>query len=204
MRTRFYRIYISRRDKNIVKRKNRLLTPHQRRWRGLHEAPPLGSSPLIFSNTALQKPAARVMWTMVTLAIWTGWIYLWLPLLLLLNWQPNNYAKYDHRASPTIKFENFKFFIIYSIVILCTGVILAIRLTIKIKKTRRQQNTQPTSPTTEQLATFTNMQAEDLVNSTRYRRILAHHDSHGRLQSIENLDSPQELPSKLDPVKKPS
>lgn len=201
MRARIHKIYLSRRAKSLVRKKNRLLTPHQRRWRGLHEAPPVGSSPLIFSDTTLQKPVERVMWNIFTLAIWSGWIYLWLPLLILFHWLPGGYAEYDQRASPVIKFENFKLFLIYSVIILCIGVIMAVRLTIKIKKVRRQQHVQPPRPPPAQLAAFTNMPSEDLVKYAQCHRVLAHHDSHGRLQSIENLAAPEELkglPAKLD------
>ncbi|MEO6353427.1 MAG: poly-beta-1,6-N-acetyl-D-glucosamine biosynthesis protein PgaD [Burkholderiaceae bacterium] len=146
---------------------------------------------LIFEKPSLAPMSNRVGWAFVTALFWFVWVYLWMPLITLCMWALGFDAFSDYfQGRSSNKMEEMKhLFVIYlSVVAVLGGGLLAWARTEFIRFRDVQRRTRPLPTEVPELAIFAQVATATMIDLTAARRMVAHHDAHGKFLSAEILD----------------
>lgn len=138
---------------------------------------------LIFEAPKLSPLPNRVGWAFFTAFFWIAWVYLWMPLITLLLWWLGfdpAYRYFLHISSrESVDFE--RLIIFYAIVIGVLAGSLLVWAGIEFLRFRHiHRRLRPVPVEIAELAAFAEIPTEKLSELGAVRRMIAHHDEHGK------------------------
>lgn len=119
------------------------------------------------------------------------WIYLWMPLITILLWALGFgvYARYIQHDAVREIVELKHVASIYASVIGIMGGSLLLWARVEFWRFRNINRRSPPLPTSvEELAVFAELSATEMAAWQISRRVIAHHDEHGRLITADILE----------------
>ena len=144
------------------------------------------SQPLIIESPQWQDVRQRMLYGSFTVAFWLLWSYLWLPIVGVLGWVVGIGAAHYHM----IVLEGYRglsaLLPLYLLIIALLGgslVSWAQYNLIRFRGTERRTRSKDARP--EMLAAHFGVDATDLNQWLSVRRLVLHHDQHGRLIKVE-------------------
>lgn len=171
-------------------------------WKNLQDAPRIGSNPLIFSSPELQHSGARVLWGLSTLAMWMLGIYFLSPLMTLVLWLATSFLDYAQLIGNDIYFQTMSVLKVYIYAITIIGFIMAVKLAMNVQleklKVKRLSKNQSTGIQVQEKGKEINDQSmlqSRFMAASSYKRMKAHHDDHGHLINVDNLNESSFSPS---------
>ena len=138
---------------------------------------------LIFEKPSLSPLPNRLGWAFFTAFFWIVWVYLWMPLITLGIWalgfeaigsyfQPNSKSELGKMKHLAIQ---------YLSVIAVLGGSLLVWARIEFMRFRNvNRRTRPVPTQVEELASFAQVATETMADLSSVRRMLVHHDEHGK------------------------
>ena len=143
----------------------------------------------------IEKPSPaplsnRVGWAFFTAFFWIVWVYLWMPLITLGIWVLgfDAYGDYFQHLSQSQIDEMKHLFILYlSIVVVLGGSLLVWARTEFMRFRNVNRRTRPLPTKVEELANFAQVATETMADLSSVRRMLVHHDDHGKFLYAEIL-----------------
>ena len=144
------------------------------------------SQPLIIESPQWQDVRQRMLYGSFTVAFWLLWSYLWLPIVGVLGWVVGIGAAHYHM----IILEGYRglsaLLPLYLLIIASLGgslVSWAQYNFIRFRGTQRRARSKDVRP--DMLATHFGVDATALSEWLKLRRLVLHHDQHGRLVEVE-------------------
>lgn len=142
-------------------------------------------SPLI-ERSDLQSPQQRVLYGALTLAFWTLWLYLWLPVLALLAWALGVQQAYKYMVVLDGYQQLFHLLGIYSLIILLLGGGLVLWASYSIFRFRGvERRSAHREITTSALALHFGQLPERVAYWQGLKQIYVTHDQAGRIGRVE-------------------
>lgn len=146
---------------------------------------------LIFKDPSLAPLPQRIGWAFFTAFFWIVWIYLWLPLVTIALWALGIEGFYHYFFEGSLKQELARITRIavdYSIVAGLLGGSLLLWARVEFLRFRNlSRRLRPHRTSADDLARFARLPAQDIAGWQAARRVIAHHDDHGRLLRAEIL-----------------
>lgn len=139
---------------------------------------------LIFEKPSLAPFPHRVGWAFFTALFWILWVYLWMPLLTLLGWALglNAYTGFFADAGFFKMQQVGKIFILYTSVICVMGGSLLLWARVEFLRFHNvNRRAIPVPVRVDEIALHAKLSVEALECWTSSRRMVAHHDHHGRV-----------------------
>jgi biofilm PGA synthesis protein PgaD len=156
---------------------------------------------LIYDKPLPRSLPSRLGWSLATALLWTMWILLWAPLLALASW-PFEFgiagAYLDFPVALTmVGIESIVFFLLGSVSISSFCLLVWSWLNyLRFRKVTRRSRLLPAQ--LEELADYSALLTEKMAAWQKARRVIAHHDEHGRLLEAEVLHrEPETVTSRL-------
>jgi biofilm PGA synthesis protein PgaD len=156
---------------------------------------------LIYDKPVSRSMPTRVGWTLATAILWTLWISLWAPLLALTTW-PLGFAiagSYLHLplTLTMIGIESVALILFVSVSISGSSLLIWSSLNyLRFRNTNRRRRRLPAQ--LEELADYSALLTEKMAAWQKARRVIAHHDEHGRLLQAEIVHrQPEPVPTRL-------
>lgn len=148
---------------------------------------------LIFEKPSLSPLPHRIGWTFFTTLFWMIWIYLWLPLITLgLWWLGFDFYDKHFLEISLAEWTSIKnLAIVYvCIVIFLGGSLLAWARTefLRFRHVRRRLRPAPVE-VAELAALALKVSVKKMTELSSARRIIAHHDEHGKFLDAELLEN---------------
>jgi poly-beta-1,6-N-acetyl-D-glucosamine biosynthesis protein PgaD len=184
------------------------------KWKDPKDAPRIGHNPLIFSSPKLQRLGARVLWNFSTAAMWSLGLYLLAPLTTLSIWAISAVMGYTQLIANDVYLETVSELKLFVLIIFMIGAIIAVKLlfnivvenfsiniNVNIKPNFRNTNRQSQSARLKQVKPEKKPELENaqpnFKSESDFKRMVAHHDDHGHLISVEQLSTNDETPRQL-------
>jgi poly-beta-1,6-N-acetyl-D-glucosamine biosynthesis protein PgaD len=159
---------------------------------------------LIFDEPASRSLPTRLGWICATALLWALWISLWAPLLALTAWPlgsinfgiAGSYLQFP-LALTMIGVESVVLVLAACVSISSSGLLLWSCLNyLRFRNTNRRRRLLPAQ--LEELADYSSLLSEKMAAWQKARRVIAHHDEHGRLLEAEVLHrDPQHKPARI-------
>jgi biofilm PGA synthesis protein PgaD len=156
---------------------------------------------LIYDKPVSRSLPTRLGWTLATAILWMLWISLWAPLLALTAWPlgfgiTGSYLQFP-LAATMIGIESIAFFLLASVSISSSCLLMWSWLNyLRFRNTNRRRRRLPAQ--LEELADYSALLAEKMAAWQKARRVIAHHDEHGRLLEAEVMHrEPEPSPARL-------
>lgn len=146
---------------------------------------------LIFEKPSLSPLPQRVGWTFFTAFFWLVWAYLWMPLVTLAIWMLGFYAYGDYidRNVERRVGEVGHLAIVYTSVVCALGGSLLLWARIEFVRFHDvNRRTRPEPVGIDEIALYAQLPVEEVSSWSHARRLVLHHDSHGRVLSGEVRD----------------
>ncbi len=143
---------------------------------------------LIIDHPSLVPLPRRLGWGLVTIVFWAVWVYLWVPFLTLAAWSFGFYQAYNHFHWEREVMELKRLLVLYAIIITIFGGALLLWATseyLRFRFARRRSSSLPVPP--QELAQYTGLSAEHLIECQRLRCVVAYHDEHGAMLGAEHF-----------------
>ncbi len=143
---------------------------------------------LIFEQPSLASLPQRFGWACVTAIFWMMWIYLWLPLVTLAFWLLGIFAYGDFIGSGAAQqlAEVGRLALVYSCVVLAMGGGLLLWARVEFVRFHDvNRRTRPIPVGLDEVADYAQLPMEEVSKWSNARRMVAHHDQHGRMISAE-------------------
>jgi biofilm PGA synthesis protein PgaD len=156
----------------------------------MREIPENGRRMQLIINRSTSVPISRRLgWGVVTLFFWTMWVYLWMPLVTLIAWGFGFYGVYSKFKWEAEVMEFTRLVIIYFVIASALGGTLLLWAFSEYMRFRdKNRRTMPRLAAPEELAGYAKLQTEQLVAWRDSRCMIAHHDSHGALLSVDAVE----------------
>ncbi len=143
------------------------------------------SSPLILDMPDRLSMPRRLAYRVLTLAFWMGWIYLWLPLITLLGWLSGIAFFRDQLVVQ----QGWQSFIdnlpTYSIVVaLMAGSLFFWAITNWYRFANREARKAVSHVSVQEQADRLQVSANNLAMWQKQKRLVVHHDDHGRILKV--------------------
>lgn len=156
---------------------------------------------LIYDKPPPRSLPARLGWGFATATLWTLWIFLWAPLLALAAWPIEFGIAAGYLRLPLaltmIGVESMALFLFGSVAISSACLLIWSSLNyLRFRKATRRSRLLPAQ--LEELADYSALLTEKMAAWQKARRVIAHHDEHGRLTEAEVLHrEPGTIPPRL-------
>lgn len=148
---------------------------------------PALKSPLI-ERPDLQSRRQRVLYGALTLAFWTLWVYLWLPVLALLAWALGIQQAYKYMVVLGGYRDVLALLGIYGLVILLLGGGLVAWATYNIIRFRGVERRTAALPVTAaEIGKYFGQDSQAVTGWQNDQRLYVTHDRHGRITRVETL-----------------
>jgi poly-beta-1,6-N-acetyl-D-glucosamine biosynthesis protein PgaD len=142
---------------------------------------------LIYDKPLSRSMPTRMGWTLATAILWALWISLWAPLLALTAWPGFAIAGgYLHLplTLTMIGVESVALILFVSVSISGSSLLIWSSLNyLRFRNTNRRRRRLPAQ--LEELADYSALLTEKMAAWQKARRVIAHHDEHGRLLEAE-------------------
>lgn len=145
---------------------------------------------LIFEKPSLAPLSNRVGWAFFTAFFWMVWIYLWLPVITLGMWMLGFgiYGDYFlHKSSTQVGNMKHLFVLYLSVIAVLGGGLLAWARTEFVRFRNVNRRTRPLPTEIKELADFAHVRPETMAQLVTVRRMVVHHDTHGKFLRAEIL-----------------
>lgn len=145
---------------------------------------------LIFEKSSLAPLPNRVGWAFFTAFFWILWVYLWMPLITLAIWALgfDAYGDYFQKNIKNHLDEMKHLFILYTSVIVVMGGSLLVWAKIEFMRFRNVSRRMcPVPAAVKELADFAQVATETMARLSSVRRMVVHHDDHGKFLYAEIL-----------------
>ncbi len=139
---------------------------------------------LIIEKPLLVPAPSRFGWALVTGFFWMVWVYLWLPLLTVVAWLSgiNLFGKLAGQTAAHELREFGQLVVIYAAVICIMGGSLLTWARIEFLRFRNvNRRSRPEPVSIVEVAQYAGVPVEELSRWAQSKRVVIHHDAHGRV-----------------------
>jgi biofilm PGA synthesis protein PgaD len=147
---------------------------------------------LIFKDPSLASLPQRIGWAFFTAFFWIVWVYLWLPLITIALWALGieGFYRYFFEGSLSQELARItRVAINYTTVVCVLGGSLLLWARLEFLRFRNvSRRLRPHQTSADELARFARLPAHDIAVWQAARRVVAHHDDHGKLLGAEVLE----------------
>jgi biofilm PGA synthesis protein PgaD len=145
------------------------------------------SSPLILDMPERLSMPRRLAYRVLTLAFWIGWVYLWIPLITLLGWLSGIAFFRDQLVVQ----QGWQSFIdnlpTYSLVVfMMAGTLFFWAITNWFRFANREARKAVSHVSVQEQADRLQVSANNLSMWQKQKRMVVHHDDHGRIINVTN------------------
>jgi biofilm PGA synthesis protein PgaD len=144
------------------------------------------STTLIIDRPSLIPPHKRILFGVATLAIWSLWLYLWLPLTTLIGWVIGGFIGYQQMVVLDGYADLIRLLSWYALIVLLMGGALVIWATYNLLRFRGKERRIPLQDVSvKTYGLYFGVAADDLIAWRQTKILAVHHSEEGSLQHVD-------------------
>ncbi len=144
------------------------------------------STTLIIDRPSLIPPHKRILFGVVTLAIWSLWLYLWLPVATFIGWVIGGFLGYQHMVVLGGYVDLLRLLSWYALIVLMLGGALVVWATYNLLRFRGKERRIPLQDVgINAFGRYFGVATDDLTAWRQAKLLNVHHSGEGILQRID-------------------
>lgn len=144
------------------------------------------STALIIDRPSLVPPHRRILFGVATLAIWSLWLYLWLPLTTFIGWGIGGFLGYRQMVVLGGYADLIRLLSWYALIVLMLGGALILWATYNLMRFRGKERRIPLQDVgVKAYGRHFGVAADDLTKWRQVKMLNVHHSGEGSLQRID-------------------